>query len=568
MNTDRFIIISVIVLGFAGSSGASLEESTTVSPTAPATVAKPLPAAVETTQSIPAERQPYRIEVHLLVDPETRLDASKQTVLLDDWRTLIQRFVGAPWEVSIRSKPSPLAGLKIESLTPEGCVELGTDFDKFWIIRIGVDSAAGGFLLTGREYDVATRRLGAIQSKAAVVDAELPRALLGFSIELFNPVAVISGEEGGKALLTVRGASLTPASPIGAVAAPGTVFIPLRLTTSRDGKPLILRIPFTYLRVDSIAGSVARCDFVKGISDPLSKRWPRPFSFAAIGIKPGDSPLRLRFVTRQEKKEIPAAGYLLTTRDVPEGTPREVGVTDRSGRIAIKPQYARGLVMVRLLAGSVEPLFDAPMMAGESTEERVIPIQLLPRAVTLETQLEALRDQVVDLVALRARLEARMKARLEGEDWTGLEETIKEFQGLTPREIPANQLKTLKEQAAKEQVETKSPILTRTAQARLDELQALIDRYLDDEEVNAYAEALTQGKTDVAEKALVQGKRKRRNNEPAEKSKVKEAAPLPATPLPAAAPAQPKAEAPASEAAGKAKAAPKAQPRPKGAIPF
>jgi hypothetical protein len=512
-----------------------------------------------TAASTPIERQPYRIEVHLFVDPATRIDASKRAGLLEEWRALVDRFVGTPWVLTVRSSGSPLAGRKIGSLTPELFADLGTDHDKFWVIRIGLrsESETGGYLLTGREFDVATQRLGAIQSKTAVVDAELPRALLGFSVELFNPVALISGQEGGRTLLTVRGASLSSASPIGAVAAPGTVFIPLRLTTARDGKPLILRIPYTYLKVESITGSVARCEFVKGISDPLSKRWPRPFTFAAIGIKPGDSPLKLRFVTRKDKVEVPVAGYVLTTREVPDGSPREVGVTDRSGRIEIKSQFARGLVIVRLLAGSAEPLFEVPMMAGESTDERVISVRLLPRAVRLETELDSLRDQIVDLVALRARLQSRMKARLEGEDWDGLDATIKEFQKLSPRDALAERVKTLKEQAARQQVERKVPILTRTAQARVDELQALIDRYLNDDEVNSYTEALASGRAEAAEKAKAPAKRKR----DAAGKVIKEPAPTPAPlppPLPAAAPVVPKAEAEpkAKDAAPKAKSTP------------
>jgi hypothetical protein len=537
----RIILGLSISLALAGASAAA--------PGGPAAAAAPI------------ERQPYRIEIHLFIDPGTRIDASRRSVIVDEWLALARRFVGAPWELEVRSAASPLAGRRLEALTPEACADLGTDFDKFWFIRLAPDSASGGYLITGREYDVATRRLGAIQSQAAVVDAEVPRALIGFSVELFNPVAVISGQEGGRALLTVRGASLAPASPIGAVASVGTVFIPLRLTTTRGGEPLILRIPYTYLKVESISGSVARCEFVKGISDPLSKRWPRPYTFAAIGIKPGDSPLKLRFVTGKRKAEVPVAGYVLTTREVPDGSPREVGLTDRSGRIEIKPQHARGLIMVRLLGGSAEPLFEVPMMLGESTEEREIQIRLLPQAVRFETELDSLRDQVVDLVAVRARLEARMKARLEGEDWDGLDEALKDFRKLTPRDTLADRLKTLNEQAARQQAERKIPILTKTAQAKVAELQALIDRYLDDEEVNAYAEALTTGRADAAEKAKKPARAKRRGD------RAKEAAPTPTPlppPLPAAAPAQTKGPDTKAQAEPKAKA----KAVPKSNVPF
>ncbi len=74
-------------------------------------------------------------------------------------------------------------------------------------------------------------------------------------------------------------------------------------------------------------------------------------------------------------------------------------------------------------------------MPGESRpDEQPIPFDPKPQTVALESQIDSLRDEVVDLVALRARLEARMKARLEGEDWTGLEATLKEFARLTPRD--------------------------------------------------------------------------------------------------------------------------------------
>ena len=279
--------------------------------------------------------------------------------------------------------------------------------------------------------------------------------------------------------MTVQGASIAPASPIGAVVAKGTVFQPLRLVSLKDGKVQVLKIPFTYLQVESVEGPVARCAIITGLRDPLTKRMSRPNSLAALGFKPGNSPLKLRFVTRPD--QTPAAGYTLTARLVPDGQPRELGTTDRAGRIVLKPGFADGLVILRLLAGNVEPMVELPMMPGESADERAIPFDPKPHTVALEAQLDSLRDEVVDLVALRARLEARMKARLEGEDWAGLEEALKEFSELTPRDQFAQRLTKLKDDAAHQQAELKTAVLTKTAQAQISELQAMIDRYLDDE---------------------------------------------------------------------------------------
>jgi hypothetical protein len=268
-------------------------------------------------------------------------------------------------------------------------------------------------------------------------------------------------------------------------------------------------ISWTYLQVESVDGPVARCAIVSGLHDPLSRRIVQPNTLAAVGIKPGNSPLRLRFIAFKDKS--PGAGYTLTARTVPNGTIRDVGMTDRTGRIVLKPGFADGLVVLRLLAGNVEPVAEVPIMPGESAEERSIPFDPKYQSVALEAEVDSIRDEVVDLIALRARLEARMKARLEGEDWVGLEETIQEFGRLTPRDEYAKKIAEIKDRAAKQQFETRTAILTRNAQAQISDVQAMVDRYLDDDTIRAYRRALEEGRLEIAQK---------------EKDKVKAAAAL------------------------------------------
>ena len=93
-----------------------------------------------------------------------------------------------------------------------------------------------------------------------------------------------------------------------------------------------------------------------------------------------------------------------------------------------------------------------------------------------------------------------MKARLEGEDWNGLDGTLKEFSHLTPRDQFAQRLTKLKDDAAREQADSKKAILTKTAQAQISDLQAMIDRYLDDDTYNAYVDALERARADSTAK--------------------------------------------------------------------
>jgi hypothetical protein len=452
----------------------------------------------------PIERRPYRISLHMAFDPSARIDLLKRADLIREWQILVRRFIGPPWVISIADLPDPLANVELDSVDPDAFASVGS-YDKVWVVRVSRSEQDSVLVFTGREYDTSTRQLGPLQVRTVSALSDAPRAMLQFARDLFNPTAAITGQEGGRAILTVQGASIVPASPIGAVVAKGMVFQPLRLVARDNGKVQVLKIIWTYLQVELVEGAVARSAIITGLRDPLTKRYSRPNSLAALGLKPGNRSLTFRFVSGPD--EIPAAGYTLTARLVPDGQSRELGTTDRAGRIVLKPGFARGLAMLRLVAGSVEPIREFPIMPGESAEERKIPVDLKPLTAALESQLDSLRDQVVDLVALRARLETRMKARLEGEDWAGLDDALKEFSRLPPRDIYAQQLTQLKDDAAHQQAELKTAVLTKTAQAQITELQSMIDRYMEDDAFRAYSEAVAKYRSETAAKTKAEAKK-------------------------------------------------------------
>jgi hypothetical protein len=453
------------------------------------------------TQSAPSsetlDRLPYRIEAHLAIDPQARIDARGRMNLIAGWQALVHRFVGAPWVLTIAENTGPLSTQPIDTLEPSAFAERAKGRDKVWVIRLGRDGSK--LIVSGREYDVLTRRLGPIRYHAAPFVSDLPRSLLMFSLHLFSPSAEIGEQSGGGVALTVQGASLEAGDPLGQVVSAGTVFEPYRIVSMPSGEERVVAIPFTFLRIESIGTPEARAAIVTALRDPLTERYARKNRVVARGASPGEYPTRLQFIGRDDKA--PAAGYALTARVLPSGPPREVGTTDREGRIVLEPGFADNLVIVRLLAGNSEPMVEMPIMPGESDRERVIPFEPRPLTVALEAQLDSLRDEVIDLIAIRARLEARLKARADGEDWAGVEETIKEYNKLTPRQTFADRLKLLKDDAMSQQARSKVAILTKNAQSQVSELQAMIDRYLDDEAVKAYSEMVQNVRAEAAKKA-------------------------------------------------------------------
>jgi hypothetical protein len=440
---------------------------------------------------VPIETRPYAIRAWIAADPETRLDPRRREALIASWRTLLRRFVGAPWDVEIAEGDGPLAGAAPDALQPEAVAEAASGCDKAWLIRI--EPAAPGWSLAGREFDATLGRLGPVRRRPAPSVLDAPRALLGLALDLFGPLAEIGPTAGGGVAVTVQAAALPAADPIARFLTAGSILRPHWIFFNPDGSVLRIReVPFTYLRVEGIDGANARCAIVSGLRNPLPKQVAGRYRLVALGIRPAAVPSRLRFVT--EPDQAPAPGYVLTARSRPDGPARLLGTTDRQGRIALPAGFAEELVLLRLLAGDVEPLVEFPALPGEDDQERTIPVILKPQAVALEVQLSALRDEIVDQIARRVRLEARLKARADADAWDEVQALLEEYRKLPARAAFEDRLAQLKDEAARQQAQAKTPVLTRTAQAQVADTDALIGRYLNDEVYQHYLDARDQSR--------------------------------------------------------------------------
>ncbi|MBX6314206.1 MAG: hypothetical protein IRY99_15035, partial [Isosphaeraceae bacterium] len=471
--------------------GPSLETAPRVAPT-PA-VANP-PSEAE-----PLERRPYQIRAWIGVEPGTRIDPKGRAALIASWRALVGRFVGLPWDLEVADGDGPVPGAALDALSADAIAPEAVGYDKAWIIRIG-PGRDDGFDLSGREFDTLTGRLGPPRRRAAPNPADAPRVLLDLTLALFEPIAEIGETFGKGANLTVQGSALPSAHPIGQVAPVGTVFRPYRIYQKPDGSVLrIDLIRLSYLRVDAWDGPSAKTTVYSAYAAPLTRKVVQRHRLVAVGMKPVLAPTRLRFLTSGQEK-YPAAGYTLRYRHVPDGNEREIATTDRDGRVVLEPGFADRLVIFRLLAGNIEPLVEFPFMPGEDTEEQTILIRPMNEAVALETEVNAIRDQVIDLVAHRKRLEALLKARAEGEAWDEVEALLAEYRKLTPKSALAERLAQLKDDARRQQKPGK-PILTRAAQALCAEVEATINGYLDDDVFQAYADALREARAGAAKAA-------------------------------------------------------------------
>ncbi len=453
--------------------------------------------------AVPIESRPYRIRAWLAIDPRARVDLRGREALVAGWKRMVARFVGAPWELEIAEGDGPLATNSLDGISPELVESESKGFDKSWLFRL--EPHSDGLVFSGREFDAATGRIGLLCSETATIVADGPRALLQLGLSVFAPSAEIAESSSGNQKIRVQGAMLPAANSIGEVVSVGSVFRPTRIFYKADGKGIQLVTPIkkTYLRVESLQGGVANCAIISALGNPFTTKVVGKAKMVAVGLKPASIPTRLRFMlsvadgpaipgTKPEPR--PAAGYDVVAVPIPDGLPRPVGTTDREGRIVLEPGFSAGLVSLRLMAAGIEPLIQFPIMPGEQAEENLITnVDPKPATVTVESELNSLRDEIVDLIAVRHRLYAKIKSRGEAEtpNWPEVKQLLEDFKTLPPSANYEGRLKRLEESLANQQkASNRRVVLTRTAKKLIEDTQALIDRYLDDEDFNSFGRAV------------------------------------------------------------------------------
>jgi hypothetical protein len=494
--------------------------------------------------AIPIERQPYRIRCWIDVDFSARIDPFSRERLITTWLAFNEGYVGPPWNVSLASGPGPLAGTALHELTPDTLAPLAQDVDKLWLIRVST-GPRGDYLISGREYDTATGVLGLISNESVPVLADAPRALFLLVRQLFSPLAEIGASANGGVQITIKGAAIPPANVAGQLVEPGSVFRPVRIYYNPDGsllKPELVRR--SYLTVEAVEAGIARCSITSALRDPLTRLVAGRARLVALGLKPSAEPTRFQFVTGQRQDLRPAAGFGVTVR--PVGTPvnleRQVTTTDREGRVVLPPRIAPGLMLVRVVGGGLEPLADFPAMPGESAEEQMIQIDPKPLTLALESQLMAMRDEILDLIASRSRLEALLKARADGEAWPEVGALLEQYKPLLVRAQYEERLAKLDEDARTREQQLNRPIRTRTAQNLVTDTRALIERYLDEETFKAYDDAYQRWQAQAGQTAVAAAKAA--PPPPPARGASAPAATVSAPAQPAVAPAPPPASAP------------------------
>lgn len=416
-------------------------------------------------QSAPTawELSPYRIKLIAAADPGSE---SLEETLTADLLARSAAVVGGAWRIEVLPPTSELRKKFVSSLsavTAEDLPAAALDADK--VLLIGVRPAGGGYRVEAREFDTLTQLWNVTVAAEAAQPRELgPRAFQAL-LRSFAPLARIESTEGQTATLRLRASAIARRDRNLPAVLPGSAFRPVLVKSDTKGALEAGSgevLAGVYLSPTGASGGLLTCRIDAGTGSQAIPEYHPHRQRLALAISPGAFSTQLKLVGRGEAAA-PLEGY-----DVLDG-PDLLGRTDRRGLVTVPPGKDT-LRMLTIRRGEAT-LAHLPIVPG-LTPEVTLPVAGDDGSLALEAQIAALEDALIDLVARRQVLAARIRAAAKSGDQAGGQALLSQLRSITPADTLATQLGQADQSLASASTEAQARLRT-----KLDSLQQLLDKF-------------------------------------------------------------------------------------------
>ncbi|TWU17093.1 hypothetical protein Pla52o_54300 [Novipirellula galeiformis] len=292
----------------------------------------------------------------------------------------------------------PLSGLVIEAID---------SYDKIFVVR--VEKKVAPFKVSVVELDTLMRHFGPVATQSFLETSEMPVAIGGAMVQAFAPVLRIenAGQKNAEGRLRAGGLILDDTSP--AMIHVGDVLEPMTRKNDRNGNPIqIGPIDWAYLLVTEQEGPIMKMDFHAGRAGGLQGRSNKRTFRMALRVRSFGKSTLLR-LHAQKDPDFPLIGYEIYDRNLESGEMAFVGRTDWNGRLTIDATdsplhllYVKngGAVLARL---PIVPGFKPRVVADLSGDDM---------RLQAEAYIRGVQNAIIDLVAIRELLAARVRLRL------------------------------------------------------------------------------------------------------------------------------------------------------------
>jgi len=280
--------------------------------------------------------------------------------------------------------------------------------DKIFIVRI--DTSTVPFRIEVAELDCLMRLFSPVLTRQASDFASLPSVVGQSLIDIFRPIVRIEDAGQKNAFGLVRAAGLVVDQDSPALIKEGEFLQPMVRKNDRSDKPLMIgALPWAFLHVTKVENARVEMDLYAGRMGGLQGRKNNRTFRMALRTRPVADSSIIRLHAQGNPKE-PLVGYEVYEKELKSIEMTFVGRTNWDGKIVIEKSDAAMRLLYVKNGGAV--LARLPIVPG------LYPIEVADlsgddQRLRAEAYIRGTQNAIVDLIAVRTLLGARIRLRLE-----------------------------------------------------------------------------------------------------------------------------------------------------------
>jgi hypothetical protein len=408
------------------------------------------------------EYTPYHSIVWLALEPVPQLPQSLVASLGDSVASRSRATWGGVLHVQVETPPVALQSFllnDLDTITADAVAASASrealEADKLYLTASAY--RAGAIVVRVRELDCRTRQLGPVVQRTCATIDELPLALCDALSESFTPLARIEQVDDRTLVARLRAAGLieNPASP--ALIEPGMVLRPVIRRNDRAGLPAkggIQPIPWSFLTVEKRRDAILDCTLRSGYRAAIPPRGGARIERLALLVRPRHESTTLVLRSRSDADK-PLVGYEIHRR-LKDGDKTELlGITDDRGSLVVPP--GDGSLETLVVKNGKQLLARLPLVPGYDQTLTASVVDDEGR-LAAEGFVAALSSRVLDLVARREILAARIRARVKEGKTDDAQRLLDEFRKLETRTDLNRELDRFRQQVATNDKQTQQRI--------------------------------------------------------------------------------------------------------------
>ncbi len=431
---------------------------------------------------------PYRVQVHLAVDDSQTPQPELADRLAENLQQQIRATLYPLWTTKIaiangQEKSRLLTHLHrlSEQSIPEETLA-GSDKQIF----VTLVATPLGFSLQSREFDCTTGRWGTVQQRQVRQSWMLTSQCFDLVCQTFSPLATIRSltDEGKRnekeVLLRFRGSDLPQQTDLSFLYIPGQAYQPLMVRTNSTGefKPDSIReIPWTYITIGQRNEEGWQGNVHTGTRRPFGVRRRGRIEHLALALRQPAGATQVRFYARHDRTQ-GLSGYEVFRREPTVTESQPMGHTNSLGSIEITSGQHK--VTLLFLRSEGQLLAKVPVVPGAKSMIEV-PIADDTARLRAHASLTSLTERLIDTVAQRNILVARIRDRIQNEKIDEAQEMFTELDNLPGRAKFNQDIKSAENRKLNHSDDPK-------VQARIDKLFAdtrkLLSRFLNTKQIS------------------------------------------------------------------------------------